>query len=50
MSSESYGIAVRKGDSTLLGQINTALGQLRESDRYDELHVKWFGAPPVGSE
>ena len=47
MSTEHYGMAVRKGDSTLLGQINTALGRLRESGRYDQLHLKWFGAPPV---
>ena len=47
LSTEYYGMAVRKGDTGLLGSINGALAQIKESGRYDEIHVKWFGAPPA---
>jgi polar amino acid transport system substrate-binding protein len=47
LSTEFYGMAVRKSDEELLGQINKALGELKASGRYDQLHVKWFGAPPA---
>jgi polar amino acid transport system substrate-binding protein len=47
LSSEHYGIAVRKGDRELLAAINKALRQIKASSRYREIHLKWFGVPPV---
>lgn len=47
LSTEYYGMAVRKTDDDLLGQLNGALDQLKTGGGYDELHVKWFGAPPA---
>ncbi len=49
LSTEYYGIAVRKSDNELLQQLNTALEQLKAGDGYDNLHMKWFGTlPPAG--
>jgi polar amino acid transport system substrate-binding protein len=47
LSTEYYGMAVRKADEQLLGQINQALQELKTGGRYDQLHIKWFGAPPA---
>ncbi|UCG60286.1 MAG: basic amino acid ABC transporter substrate-binding protein [Candidatus Zixiibacteriota bacterium] len=47
LSTEYYGIAVRKGDAQLLTEINSALDELRDTGRYDRLHEKWFGGPPA---
>jgi len=46
LSTEYYGMAVRKGDRELLDSLNRALAEFKETD-YDGLHVKWFGAPPA---
>lgn len=46
LSTEYYGIAVRKGDQELLDALNGALAGFKESG-YDELHIKWFGTPPA---
>ncbi len=46
LSTEHYGMAVRKGDSLLLRQLNEALVMLRDSSVYDSLHIEWFGALP----
>ena len=40
---ESYGIAVRKGDSVMLDAVNTALRKIRASGEYNTLYQKWFG-------
>lgn len=45
LSTEHYGMAVRKGDQRLLGNINKALEEIRSSGRFREIHVKWFGVP-----
>ncbi len=45
LSTEYYGMAVRKGDDQLLGEINGALGKLKAGDRYEQIHMKWFDAP-----
>lgn len=45
LSTEYYGMAVRKGDDQLLGEINGALGKLKEGDRYEQIHMKWFDVP-----
>jgi polar amino acid transport system substrate-binding protein len=39
---ESYGIAMNKG-SKLLGPINDALRQIKESGEYQEIWDRWFG-------
>ena len=46
LSTEYYGIAVRKGDTQLLTDIDNALAAIRKNGVYDSLHVKWFGTPP----
>ena len=40
---ERYGIAVAKGNTALLDQINQALDELFSSGKYDQLIAKWFG-------
>ena len=45
LSTEYYGIAVRKGDSTLLGSINRTLEEILADGAYDSLHLTWFGTP-----
>ena len=47
LSTEHYGVAVKKNSAKLLGQVNSALAKIRQSGRYDEIHIKWFGAPPA---
>ena len=37
-------IAVRKGDSELLGKIDDALARFKESGEYDKLYKKYFEA------
>ncbi|NLP18728.1 MAG: basic amino acid ABC transporter substrate-binding protein [Firmicutes bacterium] len=39
---EFYGIAVAKGNSKMVEELNAALAQVKESGVYDELLVKWF--------
>jgi len=48
LSKENYGIAMRKGDTELRIEVNAALAKIRGDGRYQQLHVKWFGAPPLG--
>jgi len=45
LSTEHYGIAVRKGERQLLENINKALKEIKHSGRFREIHVKWFGIP-----
>ncbi len=42
LSEESYGIAVRKGDTELLDKINSALSQISRSGEYDNIKSRWF--------
>lgn len=46
LSTEYYGMAVRKGDRELLKNINKALKVIKSSNRFREIHLKWFGVPP----
>ena len=39
---EFFGIAVKKGNTELLEQINEVLAELEESGKFDELLTKWF--------
>lgn len=43
---EQYGICARLEDQTLINEINRALKNLRESGKYREIYVKWFGVEP----
>ena len=47
LSTEYYGMAVRKGDRELLDSINQALEKIKLGERYNQLHLKWFNAPPL---
>lgn len=47
LSREQYGIAVRKGNDSLLAQINTALDAIRADSTYIKMHLKWFDTPPA---
>lgn len=39
---EKFGVAVTKGDSTMLKLANDTLRDLKASGKYDELYKKWF--------
>jgi len=43
LGSESYGIAVRKGNAELLGAINAALAELKGNGEYDRIYAMFFG-------
>lgn len=43
LTDEDYAIAVRKGDEELLGIINKAIKQLKDSGEYDQLVSKYIG-------
>jgi len=43
---EQYGIAARLGDNDLIEEINKALKKIKESGKYKELYIKWFGVEP----
>lgn len=47
LSREQYGIAIRKGNDSLLAQINTALDAIRADSTYIKMHLKWFDTPPA---
>ncbi|MFC6153611.1 ABC transporter substrate-binding protein [Nocardioides yefusunii] len=41
---ESYGLAVKKGNTELLEAVNESLQGLRDSKKYDEIHAEYFGS------
>lgn len=41
MDAESYGIAVKKGNSELIKKINEGLKNIKEDGTYDKLYKKW---------
>ncbi|MCX8094671.1 MAG: transporter substrate-binding domain-containing protein [Caldisericia bacterium] len=43
---EQYGICARLEDQTLIDEINKSLKNLRDSGKYREVYVKWFGVEP----
>lgn len=45
-TSEPYGMAIRKGDSAFVDEVNTLLKNLKDSGEYDALHEKWLGSKP----
>ena len=42
LNSESYGYAVKKGNTELLDKINTGMENLKASGKYDEIYAKWL--------
>ncbi|MGB9750454.1 MAG: transporter substrate-binding domain-containing protein [Caldisericia bacterium] len=44
---EQYGIAARLVDTDLINLINNALRSLKESGKYRELYLRWFGVEPI---
>ncbi|GAP35733.1 basic amino acid ABC transporter substrate-binding protein [Piscinibacter sakaiensis] len=48
-AAEQYGIAVKKGNAELLGQINKGLADIRADGTYDQIYTKYFGAPPAAA-
>lgn len=44
IDAESYGIAVKKGNTELLDKMNAGLKNLKDNGKFDELVEKWFGA------
>jgi len=44
LTTELYGFAVRKQDTELVAQLNTALQALRANGQYGALTQKWFGS------
>ncbi|CAG1018539.1 Putative ABC transporter arginine-binding protein 2 [Burkholderiaceae bacterium] len=43
---EQYGIAVKKGNTELLGKLNKALADIKADGTYDQIYTKYFGAKP----
>ena len=41
---EHYGIAVRKGNTALLAQLNKGLADIKADGAYDRIHTRYFGA------
>lgn len=41
-TNEPYGIAINKGQTEFLAQVNKALDTLHENGTYDEIYNKWF--------
>lgn len=45
-TSEPYGMAIRKGDTAFVEEVNKMLKALKDSGEYDTLHEKWLGSKP----
>lgn len=45
-TSEPYGMAIRKGDTAFVEEVNTLLKSMKDSGEYDTLHEKWLGSKP----
>ncbi|MFN7726222.1 MAG: basic amino acid ABC transporter substrate-binding protein [Rubrivivax sp.] len=44
---EQYGIAVKKGNTELLGKLNEGLAGIKADGTYDQIYAKYFGAAPA---
>ncbi len=42
LNAESYGFAVKKGNSELLNQINQGMQNLKDNGQFDEIYDKWL--------
>ena len=45
-TSEPYGMAIRKGDTAFVEEVNSLLKSMKDSGEYDTLHEKWLGSKP----
>ncbi|WP_159723003.1 transporter substrate-binding domain-containing protein [Enterococcus sp. CSURQ0835] len=43
---EPYGIAINKGQTAFLTEVNAALGRLHDNGTYDKIYDKWFPNEP----
>ena len=48
-AAEQYGIAVKKGNTELLGLINKGLADIKADGTYDRIYTQYFGAPPAAA-
>ena len=46
LTKEDLGIAVRKGNTGLLNQIDDGLTKLKQNGKFSEIYQKWFGQEP----
>lgn len=46
VKSDKAGIAIRKGNESLLKELNKHLADMKEDGTYKEIFVKWFGEEP----
>ena len=46
MKSDKAGIAIRKGNETLLKELNQFLAEMKADGTYKNIFVKWFGEEP----
>ncbi|AOH56275.1 cysteine ABC transporter substrate-binding protein [Peribacillus muralis] len=46
VKSDQAGIAIRKGNESLLKELNKHLADMKEDGTYKEIFVKWFGEEP----
>ncbi|MBF1750024.1 MAG: transporter substrate-binding domain-containing protein, partial [Veillonella sp.] len=44
------GIAVKKGNTELLGKINDGLAKIKANGKYAEIYKKWFGKEPPAED
>ncbi|MFD1953273.1 glutamate ABC transporter substrate-binding protein [Paenibacillus thailandensis] len=44
---EPYGIAVKKGDTTLAAAVNEGLKAMKEDGSYNKIYEQWIGEPPA---
>ncbi len=46
INQEDLGIAVKKGNAALLGELNAGLRTIKENGTYADIYRKWFGKEP----
>lgn len=46
-ATETYGMAVKKGNAELLAKLNQGLADIKADGSYDAIYTKYFGAPPA---
>lgn len=46
IKSDFAGVAIRKGNETLLKELDKHLAEMKEDGTLSEIHVKWFGEEP----
>ena len=46
---EQYGVAIKKGNSDLLGKLNKGLADIKADGSYDKIFAQYFGAGPAAA-